>query len=60
MVTAIDTNIAVEFFRKNEKIIEKVSSYKIIYLPVTVVGELVFGALNSAKKEEKLLNRVRF
>ena len=26
-----------------------IKSYKIIYLPVTVVGELVFGALNSAK-----------
>ncbi len=50
MVIAIDTNIAVDFFRNNKEIINKISSYKTIYLPITVVGELLFGALNSIKK----------
>ncbi len=60
MVTAIDTNTAVEFFRNNKELIEKISAYKTIYLPITVVGELLFGALNSAKSKEKLAETRNF
>ncbi len=60
MVTAIDTNTAVEFFRNNKEIVEKISAYKTVYLPITVVGELLFGALNSAKSKEKLTETRNF
>ena len=60
MVTAIDTNIAIEFFRNNKNVIEKISSYETIYLPITVIGELLFGASNSVKSKKKLNETLNF
>lgn len=60
MVVALDTNIAVEFLRGNDEIIDKVLKFDFIYLPVTVCGELIFGAVNSTKKEKNLIETRKF
>ena len=47
---ALDTNIAVDILNGKDEIIEKLLKYDTFYLPITVCGELLFGALNSNKK----------
>lgn len=53
MVTAIDTNIVIEFIKGNKKVKDKLSKFNVNYLPITVVGELLYGAINSGKKRKK-------
>jgi len=48
---ALDTNIAIGLLNDDDEIIEQVLPYNNFYLPITVCGELLFGALNSAKKD---------
>jgi tRNA(fMet)-specific endonuclease VapC len=49
---ALDTNIVIDIFNNKQNIIALLNNYQIIYLPVTVCGELLFGAKNSAKSQE--------
>jgi tRNA(fMet)-specific endonuclease VapC len=49
---AIDTNIAVEVLNAKPTTIALLETYLTIYLPVTVCGELLFGAKNSSKKAQ--------
>jgi tRNA(fMet)-specific endonuclease VapC len=51
---ALDTNIAISLLNGNREIVEKVKSFDSIYLPITVCGELLFGAKNSAKSKTNL------
>lgn len=51
---AIDTNIAIKLLNGDEAINSCLSKYSEICLPVIVVGELVFGALNSKRAEQNL------
>jgi len=51
---ALDTNIAIGLLNDDLKIVEQVQPYGNFYLPVTVCGELLFGALNSVKKNSNL------
>ena len=51
---AIDTNIAIKLLNGNEAIDNFLSEYSEICLPVIVVGELIFGAMNSKHAEENL------
>jgi len=51
---AIDTNIAIDILNKKKEIAEICFTYFPIYLPITVCGELLFGALNSAKSQKNL------
>jgi len=51
---AIDTNIAIELLNGNEVILKTLSHFDTIALPVTVCGELLFGAKNSRKAEINL------
>lgn len=51
---AIDTNIAIKLLNGDEAIDRCLSEYSEICLPVVVVGELVFGALNSKHAEQNL------
>ncbi len=44
---AIDTNIAIALLNNQSTIYSVISKYDIIYLPITVCGELLFGAKNS-------------
>ena len=47
---ALDTNIAVDVLNGKMPIIELLQQFEIIYLPITVNGELLFGAKNSANR----------
>ncbi len=46
----LDTNIVVDILNGRQHIIESLNKYELYYLPITVCGELLFGALNSRKK----------
>ncbi len=51
---ALDTSQAIALLNASEGVGEKIGSYEEIYLPVPVVGELRFGALNSRHVVENL------
>jgi len=54
---ALDTNIVIDVLNNNQEIVEGLKDYQEIYLPITVCGELLFGAKNSARREK---NEPRF
>jgi tRNA(fMet)-specific endonuclease VapC len=47
---ALDTNIAVDILNGKPAILELLRQFDVIYLPITVSGELLFGAKNSASR----------
>lgn len=51
---AIDTNIAIDILNGRENVIKLFKDCSSLFIPITVVGELLFGAINSAKKEKNL------
>lgn len=51
---ALDTDIAIKFLNGDTAIDIFLSNYSEIYLPVIVVGELIYGALNSTHAEQNL------
>lgn len=51
---ALDTNIAVDLLNGKNEIIEKLEVFEEICLPITVCGELLFGALNSGRSVKNL------
>lgn len=56
---AIDTNIVIRVLRDQEPFIEWLRGFDKLYLPVPVLGELRYGALNSTRpaKELEAVNR---
>lgn len=48
---ALDTNIAVDILNGKLAVLELVRQFELVYLPITVSGELLFGAKNSANRE---------
>lgn len=60
MVTAIDTNIAIEFIKGNKIVRDKLIKFQVVYLPITVCGELIYGAVNSPKKGKDLTETRNF
>jgi len=59
----LDTNIVIELFRGNKKVLSVLGNYDVIYLPITVLGELYLGAyrsLNIQKKLDEIKNFVKF
>lgn len=52
---ALDTNQAIAVLNNADDAAAWITGFRAIYLPVPVVGELLFGALNSRRPEE---NRV--
>ena len=46
---ALDTNIAVEILNNNELTINLLRQFDLVHLPITVCGELLFGAKNSSR-----------
>jgi tRNA(fMet)-specific endonuclease VapC len=46
---ALDTNIAIEVLNGNEPTIQVLRDFDLIYLPITVCGELLYGAKNSGR-----------
>lgn len=51
---ALDTGIAIRFLNGDDSINNFLSKYNEIYMPAIVVGELIFGALNSKHAEQNL------
>ena len=51
---AIDTNVAIDLLNGKKSIIQRLQKFDIVYLPVTVSGELLFGAKNSQKRTANL------
>ena len=49
---ALDTNVVIDIFNNKHNVITLLNHYQTIYLPVTVCGELLFGAKNSARSQE--------
>lgn len=57
MVAVFDSNIVIDYLRNKGDTVAKVEQYSEIYLPVTVCGEIVFGAIissNPAKNQEMI------
>lgn len=52
----LDTNVVIDYFKKSPHVTGIINQAERIYLPVTVIGELYFGAYRSAhpavKKKE--------
>ncbi|MCE7072858.1 type II toxin-antitoxin system VapC family toxin [Dyadobacter sp. CY327] len=46
---AIDTNVAIEALNGNSSTITTLGRFDLIYLPVMVCGELLYGARNSSR-----------
>jgi tRNA(fMet)-specific endonuclease VapC len=46
---ALDSNVVIDIFNNRQSIIALLNNFQTIYLPITVCGELLFGAKNSAK-----------
>ena len=57
---ALDTSIAVRFLNRDAAIAEKVLALPEIILPMVVVGELLFGAENSARSLQNLPRYLEF
>lgn len=49
---ALDTNVVIDIFNNKHTVVALLNNYQTIYLPVTVCGELLFGAKNSARSQE--------
>lgn len=47
--TALDTSTAIRYLNNDTGVVEKVIALQTVVLPLTVVGELLFGAKNSAR-----------
>lgn len=57
---ALDTNIAIDILNGKKEIAEICFKYFPIYLPIVVCGELLFGAINSAKSQKNFSNYQEF
>jgi tRNA(fMet)-specific endonuclease VapC len=51
---ALDTNQAIQVLNDVPAVVSWLATFERICLPVTVVGELLFGALNSSRAEDNL------
>ena len=51
---ALDTNIAVEILNGKTDTITAIQQYDVLFLPITVVGELLYGAKNSTRTATNL------
>jgi tRNA(fMet)-specific endonuclease VapC len=51
---ALDTNVVIDILSNDSRAIAWAHEFPEIYLPVPVLGELRFGALNSARSTENL------
>jgi len=60
MVAAFDTNIVIDLLRNQREAPVKILAYSEIYLPIVVVGELLFGAAISAKPVESRADVMTF
>jgi len=52
---ALDTNVVIDILNGKADTVKIVQQYDVLFLPITVIGELLYGAKNSNKKEHNLL-----
>lgn len=52
---ALDTNVAIKILNEDPFFLNVASNYDVLYLSVTVEGELLFGALNSSQRVQNLI-----
>lgn len=50
----LDTNIVIGLFTNDQKILNKLQSTGDLFLPSIVLGELIYGALNSKNQKDNL------
>ncbi|MCX6237776.1 MAG: type II toxin-antitoxin system VapC family toxin [Bacteroidia bacterium] len=55
ITTALDTNVAIDLLNGNVEILLNCEKYTSLYLPVTVCGELLYGAINSNSSKKNLI-----
>lgn len=58
--TALDTSMAIRYLNSNSDVVAKVTALPIVVLPLTVVGELIFGAENSARSLTNITRYLQF
>lgn len=51
---SLDTNIVIRFFKNDPAVTKMLVGFSAIFLPVPVIAELLFTAINSARQEENL------
>ncbi|MDS3859957.1 type II toxin-antitoxin system VapC family toxin [Thermosynechococcaceae cyanobacterium BACA0444] len=49
---ALDTSVAIRYLNGDSSLIEKLSNLSEVFLPTVVVGELLYGALNSFRSAQ--------
>lgn len=50
----LDTNILIEIFNGNNRFIDRIRKYNLVYVPLIALGELYAGAYQSNRKEIRL------
>lgn len=48
----LDTNIVIALFGNDSSVKKNITSAKEVYIPITVIGELYYGAFKSSRAEE--------
>ena len=51
---ALDTNIAIALLNGDEAFNTFFDAFEMVYLPITTIGELLFGAMNSKRSKQNL------
>jgi tRNA(fMet)-specific endonuclease VapC len=57
---ALDTNIAIDLLNGKSEVLASIGKFDLVCLPVTVCGELLFGAKNSGKSKSNELKYKNF
>lgn len=57
---ALDSNTAIRFLNGDSAIVAKIATLPSVALPLAIVGELLFGAENSARPLENLTHYLQF
>lgn len=50
----LDTNIVVDLFNNEKKVLDWISGITEVYIPNVVIGELYYGFLKSARKKDNI------
>ena len=50
----LDTNIVIALFAEDKSVQRRIATAEEIFIPATVIGELFFGAFNSANQRENM------
>lgn len=57
---ALDSNVAIRYLNGDHDVVARVSHLSVVILPTVVVGELVYGAENSAQRPANLARYYQF